>query len=357
MQPLPIDASLPRILENLRSHQSLVLVAPPGAGKTTRVPPAIVRSGLLAADHPGVIVLQPRRVAVRATAARIAEEQDWTLGDDVGFQVRFERRMSRRTRLRIQTEGILNRQLLADPFLETIGAVVLDEFHERSLHSDLALAFLKEVRREVRPDLLVVVMSATLEAEPVARFLDDCPVERVEGRTYPIELEYRPAIRPASPESVAPIVREVLIDRRDTGHILVFLPGLSEIRRVQAAVQRLADEHECAVHVLHGSLSSEDQDRALRPGTGRKLILATNIAETSLTIDGVSTVIDSGLARVAHHDAQKGFDRLELARIRAGLREALEHSPLLDHAGQAARFGAALRDCWAAWCSRAAAAA
>lgn len=331
MNPLPIDASLPRILDTLRAQRSLVLVAPPGAGKTTRVPPAIVRSGLLAADHPKVIVLQPRRVAARATAARIAEEQDWTLGEDVGYQVRFERRISRRARLRIQTEGILNRQLLADPFLETIGAVVLDEFHERSLHSDLALAFLKEVRREVRPDLIVVVMSATLEAEPVARFLDDCPVEQVEGRTHPIDLEYRPANRPASPELLAPIVQEVLSDCGDAGHILVFLPGISEIRRVHAAVEPLADEHECEVHVLHGSLPAEDQDRALRPGAGRKLILATNIAETSLTIDGVTTVIDSGLARIAHHDAQKGFDRLDLTRI--------SQASAAQRAGRAGRTG------------------
>src|SRR3954464_14955934 len=201
MTPLPIDDSLPDILAGIRKHRALVLVAPPGAGKTTRVPSAIVRSNLLSNDHPGVIVLQPRRVAARTTAARIAHEQNWTLGEEVGYQVRMERRISRRTRLRIQTEGILNRQLLADPFLDKIGAVVLDEFHERSLHSDLALALLREVRREVRPDLIVVVMSATLEAQPVARFLDDCPVVHVEGRSFPIEIEYRGTTHAASPES------------------------------------------------------------------------------------------------------------------------------------------------------------
>ena len=161
-------------------------MAPPGSGKTTRVPPAILRSGLLSADHPGVIVLQPRRVAARAAAARIAEEQGWTLGEEVGYQVRFERRFSPKTRLRFLTEGILTRQLLADPFLESVGAVILDEFHERNLNSDLALALLREVRREVRPDLILVVMSATLDAEPVARFLDDCPIVRSEGRSYEV---------------------------------------------------------------------------------------------------------------------------------------------------------------------------
>ncbi|MGD0045164.1 MAG: DEAD/DEAH box helicase, partial [Isosphaeraceae bacterium] len=213
MTSLPIDQSLPKILTSLREHRRLVLVAPPGAGKTTRVPPALVRSGLLSQEHPGVIVLQPRRVAARATAARIADEQNWSLGEEVGYQIRFERRISATTRLRIQTEGILNRQLLADPLLETIGAVVLDEFHERSLHSDLALALLREIRRDVRPDLIIVVMSATLDAEPVAQFLDDCPVVRVEGRTFPIELSYHPSVRPASPEAIEPLVREVLANR------------------------------------------------------------------------------------------------------------------------------------------------
>ena len=159
-------------------------MAPPGSGKTTRVPPAILQSGLLPAEHPAVIVLQPRRVAARAAAARIAEEQGWTLGDEVGYQVRFERRFTPQTRLRFLTEGILTRQLLADPFLETVGAVILDEFHERNLNSDLALALLRQVRREVRPDLILVVMSATLDAEPVARFLDGCPIVRVEGRAH-----------------------------------------------------------------------------------------------------------------------------------------------------------------------------
>jgi ATP-dependent helicase HrpB len=315
MSPLPIDDSLPQILTSLRANRSLVLVAPPGAGKTTRVPPAIVRSGLLTEDHPAVVVLQPRRVAARSTAARIAHEQDWTLREEVGYQVRLERRVSARTRLRIQTEGILNRQLLADPFLEGIGAVVLDEFHERSVHSDLALALLKEVRREVRPDLVIVVMSATLDAGPVARFLNDCPVVQVEGRSFPIEIQHRPSIRPASAEVIEPVLRELLAEGRDTGHVLVFLPGLAEIRRVQRAIEPLAARFNVLVLPLHGSLPAEEQDRALRPESHRKIILATNIAETSLTIDGVSTVIDSGLARIAHYDPERGLDRLDLRRI------------------------------------------
>ena len=329
--PLPIDPRLSEILAELREHRRLVLVAPPGAGKTTRVPPAMVRSGLLTPDHPGVIVLQPRRVAARATAARIADEQNWVLGEEVGYQVRFERRISARTILRIQTEGILNRQLLDDPLLEGVGAVVLDEFHERSLHADLALALLREIQRDVRPDLNIVVMSATLDIEPVARFLDDCPVVRVEGRTFPIDVSYHPSVRPASPEAIEPLVRELLANRSAAGHVLVFLPGMAEIRRIQKAIEPLAADHGAVVLPLHGSLPADEQDLALRPCPQTKIILATNVAETSLTIDGVTTVIDTGLARIAHHDPQRGFDRLDLARI--------SQASAAQRAGRAGRTG------------------
>jgi ATP-dependent helicase HrpB len=180
MNQLPIDSSIPNIIAQLK-HRSLVLLAPPGSGKTTRVPPALLQSGLLSSEYPGVVVLQPRRVAARSSAARIADEQGWALGEEIGYQVRFERRISGRTRLRFLTEGVLTRQLLADPFLEGVGAVILDEFHERNLNSDLALALLRHVRHEVRPDLILVVMSATLDPLPVSDYLDGCPVARVDG--------------------------------------------------------------------------------------------------------------------------------------------------------------------------------
>jgi len=314
MTELPIDASLPRITQAL-AGRSVVVVAPPGSGKTTRVPPAILRAGLLAAAHPAAIVLQPRRVAARASAARIAAEQGWALGHEVGYQVRFERRFSSQTRLRFVTEGILTRQLLADPFLEGIGAVILDEFHERNLNSDLALAFLREVQREVRPDLIMVVMSATLDALPVARFLGDCPVIRAQGRSHEVCVEYRPTDRPTSAENLVPLIENLLIDPRDVGHVLVFLPGLAEIRRVIRRLEPAAKRAGALVLPLHGSLPAEDQDRALGPSDRRKVIVATNVAETSLTIDGVSTVIDSGLARIVRYDSQRGIDRWELARI------------------------------------------
>jgi ATP-dependent helicase HrpB len=314
MTPLPIDPLLPSMLERL-AERSLIVVAPPGSGKTTRLPAAIAESGLLSAEHPKVLVLQPRRIAARAAAARVAEERGWALGGPVGYQVRFERRVSRETRLQFITEGILTRQLLADPFLESVGAVVLDEFHERNLHTDVALAMLREVRKEVRPDLILVIMSATLDAEPVSRYLDGCPIVRAEGRSYPVSIEYRPTDRPASAEGLVPIVQEWLDKPDGKGHLLVFLPGLSEIRRACSRLEPAARQAGALVLPLHGSFSSDEQDRALRPSERRKIILSTNIAETSLTIDGVETVIDSGLARSVSFDPGRGIDRWTLGRI------------------------------------------
>src|SRR4051812_42882122 len=190
MIPLPIDTILSDAIESLRTHRAIVLVAEPGAGKTTRLPPAILKSNLLDAATPNLILLQPRRVAARAAAARIADENHWQLGREVGYHIRFERRISAATRLHVMTEGILTRRLLDDPILETVGGVVLDEFHERSLHTDLALALLKEIRDTVRPDLMLIVMSATLDAQPVSRFLNDAPIIQSKGKTYPVEITH-----------------------------------------------------------------------------------------------------------------------------------------------------------------------
>ena len=319
MIPLPIDRSLPDIVARVRESRALVLVAEPGAGKTTRVPPALLGAGLLSKDHPNLVMLQPRRVAARASAERIAQENGWTLGNEVGYHVRFDKKISATTRLRVLTEGILTRQLLDDPFLEGIGAVVLDEFHERSLHTDVAVALLREVRQTVRDDLILIVMSATLEAAPVARFLGDCPVLRVEGRTFPIELDYRGvppgAAKVPLADRVAQAVEDAVTDNPQGGDVLAFLPGAEEIRRAARNLEAFADRQNLLVLPLHGSLPAAEQTRALRPADRRKIILATNIAETSLTIEGVDTVIDSGLARVAGYDPQRGLDRLELKRI------------------------------------------
>ena len=315
MTPLPIDPLLPEVVARLRARRALVLIAPPGAGKTTRVPPAILAAGLLDPAHPALVMLQPRRVAARASARRIADENGWTLGEEVGYHVRFDRRIGPRTRLRVATEGILNRQLVADPFLDGVGAVVLDEFHERSLHTDLALAMLREVRETVRDDLIVVVMSATMDAGPVARFLGDCPILQAEGRAFPVAISHRPSPRPSSADAIAEALGSVAGDPTAAGDVLVFLPGAEEIRRAGRAIGPLAGREGWAVLPLHGNLPAEDQDRALRPSDRRKVVLATNIAETSLTIDGVTTVIDSGQARQASFDPRRGLDRLELVRI------------------------------------------
>src|SRR5688572_10691680 len=319
MIPLPIDEVLPEVAAALKASRSLVLVAPPGAGKTTRVPPAVLKAGVINPDHPNLVMLQPRRVAARASAERIAEEQDWVLGRQVGYHIRFQKLISNHTRLRVLTEGILSRQLLADPFLDGIGCVILDEFHERSLHTDLAIAMLREVQQTVRPDLMLIVMSATLEAEPVSAFLGGCPIVRSDGRLFPIEQVYLQPAQGFLPDQVADVVRRTIAgDLRSeevAGDVLVFLPGAEEIRRTGQQLEALEREEDLLVVPLHGSIPFEEQNRALRPAKRRKVILATNIAETSLTIEGVRTVIDSGRVRVAGYDPQRGLDRLELKWI------------------------------------------
>ncbi len=330
MVSLPIDHSLPAIVQKLRERPSLVLVAPPGAGKTTRVPPAILRAGLLGREHPNLLLLQPRRVAARTVAARIAEENDWRLGEEVGYHVRFDRKIGNNTRLRVLTEGILTRQLLDDPILDGVGAVLLDEFHERSIHTDMAIALLREVQQTVRPDLILIVMSATLEAEPAGAFLGNCPIVRAEGRTFPVEVVYRPTTTQGMlSQNVADAVLEVM-DNSD-GDVLAFLPGAEEIRRAQRQLESAALRMNFVVLPLYGSLPAEEQNRALRQADRRKVILATNIAETSLTIDGVRTVVDGGFVRVASYDADRGLDRLDLQRI--------SKASATQRAGRAGRTG------------------
>jgi len=314
VQPLPIDPFVPEIVAAVRRRGAAVVIAAPGAGKTTRVPPALVVDGPL-------ILLQPRRVAARSLARRIALEQGWTLGEEVGWQVRHERRFSARTRLLVATEGILTARLQADPLLDGFRTVVLDEFHERSLHADVALALARQAAR-ARGDLRLVVMSATLDAGRVAAFLGGCPVVDVPGRAHPVEIAYAPG------QDVPGALRELA--GRDGGHALAFLPGAAEIRRAQSALADL-DGHGFRVLPLHGSLSADDQDHALAASRERKLILATNVAETSLTVDGVTDVVDAGLHKVLRYDAEKGIDRLEAERISLDSAE--------QRAGRAGRTG------------------
>jgi len=304
---LPIDVIVPEILAHLRDHNTLVLEAPAGAGKTTRVPPALL--GL--ADRE-VLVLEPRRLAARLAARFVAREMGEQVGETVGYQVRFEDVSGPRTRLRFLTEGVLTRRLLSDRRLERAGAVVLDEFHERHLEGDLALALLRRLQRTERPDLRLVVMSATLDAGPVAAYLGGARVLRSEGRQYPLEVEYTPHSPAPLEEMVARALERL---RGTTGHVLVFLPGAHEIRRAQTACAGIARREGWALLPLHGDQPPEEQDRAVAASPQRKVILSTNVAESSITIEDVGAVIDSGLARVASHSPWSGLPTLQVARI------------------------------------------
>jgi len=309
MTSLPIDSLLPTIVHAIREGPNLVIEAPPGAGKTTRVPPV-----LLPLIKGEILVLEPRRLAVRMAARRVATELVEKVGETVGYQVRFEDVGGPRTRLRFVTEGVLTRRLLSDAELRDVGAVVLDEFHERHLDGDLALALLRRLQRSARPELRLVVMSATLDAAPVAKFLDGCPVVRSQGKLYDLRIDH-------TPHSAAPLEKQVagalekLVHSKLDGDVLVFLPGAAEIRRTARAIEGLASRARLLVLPLHGDLSPAEQDRAVTPAAQRKIILSTNVAESSVTIEGVTAVIDSGLARVAADSPWTGLPSLDVRRI------------------------------------------
>jgi ATP-dependent helicase HrpB len=305
---LPIDPLLPEIVAHLRAAPNLVLEAPAGAGKTTRVPPE-----LLALSEGEVLVLEPRRLAARLAARFVAAERGERVGETVGYQVRFEEVAGPHTRLRFLTEGVLTRRLLAERDLDRVATVVLDEFHERHLEGDLALTLLRRLQRTRRPNLRLVVMSATLDAAPVAQYLGAHTL-RSEGRGHPLEIEYTPH-SPAPLEDQVARALERLDVARIAGHVLVFLPGAMEIRRAQTACANYARRTGALLLPLYGDQSSDEQDRAVAPSAQRKIILSTNVAESSITIEGIGAVIDSGLARVAGHSSWSGLPQLEIRRI------------------------------------------
>ncbi|MCU1231475.1 MAG: hrpB [Acidobacteria bacterium] len=293
--PLPIDPHIAELVAHVRAQRTAVIVAPPGSGKTTRVPPAMTALGR-------TILLQPRRIAARALARRIADERRWSIGEEVGWQIRFERRFTDRTKLLVATEGILTARLQSDPLLTDFNVVILDEFHERSIHADLALALVQQAAAS-REDLAVIVMSATIDAAPVAAFLGGARVFDIAAPRFPIEVRHRPNI------SVAAAVRELLPSAK--GDVLCFLPGAREIDRAENDLANI----DALVLPLHGSLDVDAQERALAPASRRKIILATNVAETSLTVEGVTDVVDSGLHKVLRFDPETAVDHLVLERI------------------------------------------
>jgi ATP-dependent helicase HrpB len=311
--PLPIDAALPDLTAALRASNAAVLVAPPGAGKTTRVPLVLAREEW-AEQQRRILVLEPRRLAARAAAARMA----WTLGervgDTVGLRVRFGSKISASTRIEIITEGVFTRLILDDPMLDGVAAVIFDEFHERSLDADLGLALARDAQQGLREDLRILVMSATIDGARIAQLLGDAPVIASEGRAFPVETRYVGRDpRPIEPQVADTITRAM---RAETGSLLAFLPGAAEIRRTQTLLEGRT-EPATDVVALYGALAGDEQDRAIAPAPPgrRKIVLATSIAETSITIEGVRIVVDSGLARVPRYEPDVGVTRLETVRV------------------------------------------
>jgi ATP-dependent helicase HrpB len=330
---LPVETILLELAAALAAHGSAVLIAPPGSGKTTRVPLSLLDAPWLNGQR--VVMLEPRRLAATNAARYMAGLLGEEVGGTVGYAIRYERSFSNRTRLEIVTEGILTRRLQTDPELTGVGLVILDEFHERSLNADLALALCRDAQRGLRPELRLLVMSATLAAEPVAALLGAAPVIRSEGRSHPVAVDYV-ARDPAGPlaAAVAAGVRRAL--DAATGDILAFLPGSGEIRRCAALLNDLAG---IDLRPLYGELPFADQERAILPGPRRRVVLATNIAETSLTIEGVSAVVDGGFERRARFDPVSGSTLLELVRISRASAD--------QRAGRAGRLGPGL--CYRLW--------
>lgn len=313
MDTLPIDALLPEIRALLASHASLVIEAPPGAGKTTRVPLALLDAEWLRGRK--LVMLEPRRLAARATAHYMAKLLAERVGETVGYRVHMDTQVGPRTHIEVVTEGVLTRLLQSDPALADYGLVIFDEFHERSLHADLALALCLEARQTLRPDLRIVVMSATLEGVAVAQLLGNAPQLISEGRGFPVDTRYRPlAVRERIEPQVANSIRRVLAE--ETGSLLVFLPGGGEIRRVAALLGKDLPA-DTDVVPLYGDLPPAQQDAAILPAAAgrRKLVLATSIAETSLTIEGIRVVVDAGYTRVSRFDPVSGLSRLVTVRV------------------------------------------
>jgi len=312
---LPIEEIIPEIHQRLSERNTLIVQAAPGAGKSTYLPITLMDLSWLKGKK--IMLLEPRRLAVQAIANRLAQQLGEMPGKRIGYRVRFDSRVGSLTQVEVITESILTRMLLDDPALEDVGMVILDEFHERSLASDTAFVLSRECQKILRPDLRILVMSATLEGEKISRYMDHCPVIKSEGRQYPVEIHYAPSIRTDATlaQQVIPVITKVI--QVHTGDILVFLPGTSEIHKIAELLESSQSMKGIQIHKLYGDLSFELQQKAILPdpANNRKVILSTSIAETSLTIEGVRMVIDSGFTRKPLYDAHSGLSRLETVRI------------------------------------------
>ena len=330
MRRLPIYDVEGEIVDALRSAGRLIIEAPTGSGKSTQVPQILLDSGI--AGDGRIVVLQPRRLAARMLARRVAKERVVNLGDEVGYQVRFDNKSGSNTRIKFETDGIILRELQGNPLLRDVSVIVFDEFHERHLYSDIMLGLARELVAGGRPDLKLVVMSATLETDALVDYFGECPVIRTKGRAFPVDIRYLKPRATAAKMSVWDlVVRELpaLLREQPQGDVLIFMPGAYEIRRTIEAIQRRQIAKEFLVVPLYGSLSPSDQDRAVDRARQRKIIVSTNVAETSLTIDGVCMVVDSGLVRSAAFDARRGINTL--------LIEKCSQASAIQRAGRAGR--------------------
>jgi ATP-dependent helicase HrpB len=314
MRKLPIDQILPLIIETLQNSRSVVIHAPPGAGKTTRIPLYLLKSANLHSRK--IVMLEPRRLAAVSAARWMAASIGEDVGETIGYTIRFERKVSAATRIEVVTEGVLTRRLQSDPFLEEAAVVIFDEFHERSLHADLALALCSDVQKGGRADLKIVVMSATLQCGPIAELLGNAPVISVEGKSYPVGVRYLDRIMHGDIAAAACGAVQGALQETD-GDLLVFLPGSGEIRRCQRMLEAADLTPPILITPLYGDLPFAAQEEAIMPAGRRKVVLATNIAETSITIEGVRVVIDAGYSRQLRFDPANGLNRLVTARVSA----------------------------------------
>ena len=336
LKPLPIDAHLATICECVFKNPITIIEAPPGSGKTTRVAPALMDLPWMA--HKRLYLLQPRRLAAKSVGQRIAWEQEGRIGERIGYQVRFDSQISNETQLVVATEGVLLRRLQNDPSISDTAVVLLDEFHERSLDSDLLLGMLRRVQDAIRDDLRLVIMSATIESNALQSQLGGAPVVRVGSQNYPVSIRYRP---PKSQQRTVDQMVEALIEvvPRHDGDVLAFLPGAGEIQRCSDALMKSSIGRDCDVVTLFGAMQLEEQSRAIEVGPRRKIVLSTNVAETSLTIEGIQVVVDSGQARVMRYSPEIGLDRLSL--------ENISQASATQRAGRAGRVAAGT--CYRLW--------